>query len=253
MKKFILLSTALICLGLASCNKSTTSGSSHLSVKLTDAPGAYDAVILSIKSVVVVTASGEQTLNVGGGPINILNFRSGKDTLLASLDLPAGVIQQIRFVLNETGNRVVINDTSYNLTTPSAQTSGLKLEVNDSLKSGSDFAMRLDFDAAKSIVMTGNGTYILKPVIREIRESETGSITGTVTPIGSYPKVYAINGTDTLGSLTDSTGKFNFTGVDQGSYSIYFAPMSPYFPKTLSGVMVTNGAIQNVGVITISK
>jgi hypothetical protein len=168
MKIYILMIVALLSVGLSSCKKDSTSGSTHVAVKLTDAPGAYDAVILSIKSVVIVTTKGEQTFTIGSGPIDILHFRLGKDTLLAAQDIPAGTIQQVRLVLNTTGNHVVINGISYDLTTPSGQTSGVKLNVHDNLTAGIDYTLMLDFDAAQSIVLTGNGKYILKPVIRAI-------------------------------------------------------------------------------------
>ena len=100
---------------------------------MTDAPGAFDAVILSIKSVVIVTDKGEQTLNVNAGAVDILRFRSGRDTILANKDIPAGTIQQVRLVLNDSGNRVIVAGVSYNLTTPSGQTSGVKLNVHDNL------------------------------------------------------------------------------------------------------------------------
>src|ERR1700758_4399061 len=103
MKKIIFLCLAFVCLGLGACKKDHSAANSamaHVSVKLTDAPGAYDAVILSVKSVIVITDKGQQTLPVSGGPIDILHFRLGKDTLLASQDIPAGTIQQVRLVLN---------------------------------------------------------------------------------------------------------------------------------------------------------
>jgi hypothetical protein len=112
MKKIILYSIAILSLGLASCTKDHSSSSSattsHVSVMMTDAPGAYDAVILSVKQVVVVTSTGQQTLNVSGGPINLLHFMLGKDTLLAAQDIPAGSIEQVRLVLNSSGNQVVV-------------------------------------------------------------------------------------------------------------------------------------------------
>src|SRR6266700_3886530 len=98
MKKYILIFVALVSFGLSSCKKDNSSGTTHVTVKLTDAPGAYDAVLLSVKSVVIVTEKGEQTLNVSGGPIDILHFRLGKDTVIAAQDIPAGTIQQIRLV-----------------------------------------------------------------------------------------------------------------------------------------------------------
>ena len=253
MKNYILIIIAFLSLGFASCKKENSSGSTHVSVKLTDAPGPYDAVWVNIKNVVITTNKGEQTFAVGSGPIDILHFRLGKDTLLAAQDIPAGTIQQIRLVLNNTGNQVVIGGVSYDLTTPSGQTSGVKLNVHDNLTAGIDYTLTLDFDAAQSIVLTGNGKYILKPVIRAVANAASGAITGIVTPAVSYPKVYAIIGTDTVGSVADSTGKFYFPGLPAGSYSVNFVPVSPYLKKTVSNVIVTNGAVEDMGIVTISQ
>ncbi len=254
MKNYILIFVAFLSLGLASCSKDHSSGTTtHVSVKLTDAPGAYDAVWLSVKSVVIVTDKGEQTLAVGGGPINILNFRLGKDTLLAAKDIPAGTIQQIRLVLNSTGNQVIVGGTTFDLTTPSGQTSGVKLNVHDNLTAGIDYTLTLDFDAAQSIVLTGNGKYILKPVIRAVANAASGALKGVVTPAASYPKVYAIIGTDTVGTVADSTGKFYFPGLPAGTYTVNFVPLTPYIKKTVSNVVVSTGSVQDMGTVTITQ
>lgn len=251
MKKLLLIAAA-VTLTFFSCKKDSTNGTAHMTVKLTDAPGAFDAVILNIKSVVVVTDNGEHTLNVTGGSFDLLRFRSGRDTVLAAQDIPAGTIQQIRLVLNDTGNRVIVGGVSYDLTTPSGQTSGVKLNVHDNLVAGIGYTMLLDFDAAQSIVLTGNGKYILKPVIRAIPVAVSGAITGTVTPIASSPKVYAIMGTDTVGTVADATGKFYFPGMPAGTYSVKFVPVSPYTVKTVTNVTVTTGIVQNMGSVTIN-
>ena len=256
MKNYVLTIAAIVCLTISACKKDHSvsgTGSTQVSVKLTDAPGSYDAVILSIKSVVIVTDKGEQTITVSGGPINILHFRLGKDTLLAAQDIPSGTIQQIRLVLNDQGNTVVIGGVSYNLTTPSGQTSGVKLNVHDNLVAGVDYTLRLDFDAAQSIVLTGNGKYILKPVIRAIPVAVSGALKGMVTPIASFPKVYAIIGTDTVGTIADTTGKFYFPGLAAGIYNVNFKPVSPYLTKTVTNVTVTTGAVQDMGTVTISQ
>ena len=252
--KNLFLFAGLLSLCFFSCKKDNSGSAgttSHVTVKMTDSPGSYDAVIVSVKSVVIVTDKGEQTLNVNGGPVNILNFRAGKDTVLAGQDIPAGTIQQIRVVLNDSGNRVVVGGTSYDLTTPSGQTSGVKLNVHDTFTAGIDYTLRLDFDAAQSIVTTGNGKYILKPVIRAIPQAVSGALTGMVTPVASSPKVYAIMGTDTVGTVADATGKFYFPGLASGSYQVLFTPVSPYVNKTVSGVSVTNGSVTDMGTVTI--
>lgn len=254
MKKLCLI-TLLLSLVFFSCKKDNTHNGStaHVTVKMTDAPGAFDAVIVNIKSVVIVTDKGEQTLNVGGGPIDILHFRLGKDTVLASQDIPAGTIQQVRLVLNDSGNRVIVAGVSYDLTTPSGQTSGVKLNVHDDLTAGIAYTLHLDFDAAQSIVLTGNGKYILKPVIRAIATAASGALTGLVNPAASSPKVYAIMGTDTVGSVADATGKYYFPGLPAGSYEVKFVPVSPYVVKTVTNVVVTTGSVTDMGTVTITQ
>jgi hypothetical protein len=253
MKKLFL--AAVLSISLFACKKDNTNvgTTSHMTVKLTDAPGAFDAVILNIKSVVVVTGDGEHTLNVNGGPIDILRFRQGRDTVLAAQDIPAGTIQQIRLVLNDSGNKVVVAGVSYDLTTPSGQTSGVKLNVHESLVAGVAYTMLLDFDAAQSVVLTGNGKYILKPVIRAIPQAVSGVLSGVVTPAASSPKVYAIMGTDTVGTVADATGKFYFPGLSAGIYNVRFVPVSPYVVKTVTGVTVTTGAVKDIGTVTFTQ
>jgi len=255
MKKISLFLIGCLFFALSSCKKdnASSSGNAHLTVSMTDAAGPYDAVIVSIKSVVIVTDKGEQTLNVNGGPVDILRFRLGRDTILAAQDIPAGTIQQIRLVLNTSGNRVVVNGVSQDLTTPSGQTSGVKLSFHETLTAGIAYTLKLDFDAAQSIVTTGNGKYILKPVIRAFSTAVSGALTGTVTPAASFPKVYAITGTDTVGRLADSSGKYYFPGLAAGAYTVKFVPVSPYAVKTVTGVNVTNGSVTDMGTVTITQ
>ena len=255
MKKLILFSVALLSLGFTSCKKdnSNSSGTSHVTVKLTDAPGAYDAVILNIKQVVILSSGGEKTVDVNATPIDILRFRNGKDTVLAGVDVPAGRLQEVRLVLNNTGNRVVINGISYDMNTPSGQSSGVKLKVQDDLTAGVAYTLLLDFDAAKSIVTTGAGGYNLKPVIRVIPQAVSGALTGVVTPAAANPKVYAIMGTDTVGTVADATGKFYFPGLAAGTYRVNFTPVSPYAVKTIDDVTVVNGSVKDLGTITITQ
>lgn len=251
MRKLIMIGIIGLGLGLSACNKNDNGGMTKLNVKMTDGPGAYDAIFLSVKEIQVLSSEGQSTLAVGSNPFNILNFRIGKDTLIAAQDIPSGRIQEVRLVLNDTGNRVVINGISYPLTTPSGQTSGVKLKIQDDLEPGVAYTLLLDFDAAKSIVQTGNGKYILKPVIRAIPNAVSGSITGIISPAASSPKIYAITGTDTLGTISDASGKFWFPGVSAGTYKVEIQPVSPYLNKTIDNVTVVQGSVKDLGTITI--
>jgi hypothetical protein len=251
MKKLLLLTAIAGSLFFTGCKVNDAPNATKLNVKITDAPGAYDALFLSIKEIQVLTADDMHILPVGDEPFDILKFRLGKDTLLASQDIPAGHIQEVRLVLNDSDNRVVVDGKSYPLTTPSGQSSGVKVKVNAPLEEGIGYTLTLDFDAAKSVVLTGNGKYILKPVVRAIPNAVTGAITGVVTPAASNPKIFAIQGTDTLGAVSDSLGKFYFPGVPAGTYKIEFKPDSPYVAKTLSDISVTAGSVHNLGTVSL--
>lgn len=253
MKKLLSVAFLGLCISLSACNKNESSSNmTKVSVRLTDGPGAYDAVFLSIKEVRILSSEGESTFALDTKPFNILRFRMGKDTLIASKDIPSGRLQEVRLILNETGNSVVINGMSYPLTTPSGQSSGVKIKVNETLESGVAYTMLLDFDAAKSIVQTGNGKYILKPVIRAIPNAVSGVITGIISPAASSPKIYAITGTDTLGTVSDATGKFWFPGVAAGTYKVEILPVSPFVNKTISGVVVVTGSTKDLGTIAVN-
>ena len=251
MKKILLAAVIAGTVIYTGCKVNDTPDASRLNVRITDAPGAYDALYLSVKEIQVLTSEDLHILPVGDEPFDILKFRLGKDTLLASQDIPAGHIQEVRLVLNDTDNRVVVDGKTHELTTPSGQSSGVKVKVGESLESGIGYTLTLDFDAAKSIVRTGNGKYILKPVIRAIPDAVSGAISGIVSPAESNPKIYAIKGTDTLGTVSDSLGKFHFPGVPAGTYKIEFRPDSPYVAKTLSDIQVTAGSINNLGTVAI--
>lgn len=253
MKKIFMISALGLGLFLAACdkNENNDSGTTRVNVRITDGPGAYDALYLNVKEIQIISTSGQTTLAVNSNPFNVLNFRMGKDTLIASQDIPSGTIQEVRLVLNDTGNSVVVNGTSYPLTTPSGQTSGVKLKVHENLETGVAYTMTLDFDAAKSIVQTGSGKYILKPVIRAIPNAVSGAITGTINPASSNPYIYAIMGTDTLGTVSDASGKFWFPGVTEGTYKVEILPVSPYQKYTIQNVTVVNGSTKDLGTINV--
>lgn len=251
MRKIILLCVLGLGIGFSACEKSETSdGYTRTNVRMTDAPGAYDSVILNVQSVQILTDNGTTTLAVNA-TFDVLLFRNGKDTLIASQDIPSGRIQEVRLILASEGNRVVVDGQSHDLKTPSGQSSGVKLKVHDELIAGVAYTMLLDFDAASSIVKTGNGSYNLKPVIRVIPVGVSGAITGEINPILSSPKVYAISGTDTLGTITDAFGKFYFSGVASGTYTIEIIPLLPFSDTSINNVVVVNGQTNNIGTIIL--
>lgn len=138
-----------------------------LNIRLTDGPGDYQQVNVDILEVRIKTSDDTSKwidLPTNAGVYNLLDFQNGVDTILAAGPAPAVVLKEVRLILGP-DNTVMKDSVLYDMDTPSAQQSGLKIKVDKSLQVGID-TLVLDFDAEKSIVETGNGKFILKPVIK---------------------------------------------------------------------------------------
>lgn len=241
-----------------SCSKNSNEG--RIVVRLTDSPGDYDAVNIDLVGVQIHRFGGNQEsgwidLDVNAGIYNLLDLTGGVETVIADSKIPAGDITQMRLVLGE-NNSVEIDGQEIELKTPSAQQSGLKLLIDETLLEGITYSVLLDFDAAKSIVKAGaSGIYNLKPVIRTVTEARDGAIEGTVLPAEENVAVYAIIGEDTLGTsyATENSSAFFIGGLEEGTYILAFDPgdLSTYDKKSITDVQVTLGVINNVGETTL--
>src|SRR6187549_1331479 len=226
---------------LNSCQKNAASnGNARLQVYLTDAPGDYEAVYIDVKDVQInVTGdstNGWQSLqNVNAAAYDLLKLVNDDDTLLADANIPSGKLHQMRLVLG-TENYVKIEGTSQliKLETPSAQQSGLKLNIQQDVVDGILYTITLDFDVSKSIVKTGNNKYILKPTIRTILNAAGGSIKGVVMPKTFQSAVYAVQGVDTVASTyTDSDGGYLLRGLAAGTYGVFYKPSDVTYKDSL--------------------
>jgi hypothetical protein len=265
MKQKYLVSGVAVALALGlglvftGCKKSddsnnTNNGNAQMSLRLTDGPADYDALWLDIQQVAVISEAGGTTTLTPARPglYNLLALRNGIDTLLVTAPVPAGTVSQIRLILGN-NNSIVVNGTSYPLNTPSAQESGLKLNLHETLTAGGAYTFWLDFDAAKSILQTGNGQYKLKPVIRAYTALTNGRISGYVLPLASMTTVYAISGTDTFSAMPASSGYFLIGGLPAGSYQVvYDAGVAGYSDATQNNVQVNFGVTTDLGTRTMA-
>ena len=151
-------------------------GTGTLKVDLTDAPADFNAVLVDVQGLRINVNDADTTegnwmdLELDTmGQIDLLMFMDGNSVQLSDDEIPAGYMSQIRLVLGD-NNQLVIGEDTLDMETPSAQQSGLKVNVHDSIADGETFSMMLDFDAEKSVVDKGNGTYSLKPVLTVIKE-----------------------------------------------------------------------------------
>lgn len=227
---------------LGSCDKDTTTSTYPYAVRLTDAPGPYSAVNIDLQGVEITGNDGVNVvLNVKPGIYNLLDYTNGVSTLIATDTLEGALVQQIRLILG-TNNSVVLNGVSYPLSTPSADQSGLKLQVHQTLQAGVQYSCLLDFDANQSVILLGNGTYKLKPVIRTVEEAIGGSIKGKITPAGTLAAITATSADNVMYSTAVTTaGDFMLMGLPAGTYSVTATPVLPLLPVVKTNVTVTKG------------
>jgi len=253
MKKInVLICVTMLGLIMMSCKKDNTKSSYPIAIRMTDAPGPYTAVNIDLQGVEITGTGGKTVLlNVNTGVYNLLNFSNGKDTLITSGTLTDEKVEQIRLILGP-NNTVVVGNTTYPLSTPSADQSGLKLQVHQTLQAGILYSVLLDFDANKSIVETGNGTYKLKPVIRTIEAAISGAIRGNILPLTTVAFVTATSASnETYSSNVNATGDFLLMGIPAGVYSVTVTPLLPLLPVTRTNISVTTGATVNIGTIAL--
>lgn len=245
---------------LSGCEKedvASTNGKTKVEIRMTDAPGNFDEINLNVKEIVLFSGEESYTFNADADIFNILDFRIGTsnpDILVASGEMPSGEITEIRLVLEDSGNTIVVDGIPQDLKTPSGQSSGwkVKLDENPMLVPGVTYSLVLDFDAAKSIVVAGNGKYLLKPVVRGLTAATSGLISGTVMPLLSHPEVLVIAGTDTVGTVVDPlTGMFTVGGLAGGNYSVKFVPVIGYRDSTITDVNVELGQNTDLGIVTL--
>lgn len=251
MKKIhVIFSLLMMVFAIGSCKKDDSSTSYKYSVRLTDAPGPYSSVFVDIQGVEITGSNGKAVaLNVNAGVYDLIKFSSGVDTLLATGSIDVAKVQQIRLILGP-NNSVVVNNVSYPLSTPSAEQSGLKLQVHQELQAGVDYVVLLDFDANQSIVETGSGTYKLKPVIRTIETAISGAIKGKISPTGVLSVVSATAGV-TYSTNVSTTGDFIISGLPAGTYTVNILPAAPYKAVTINNVVVNVGSTTNVGLVSL--
>ena len=242
-----LMIATFISLGLTSCSEDDDStpageGQANLTVRMTDAPGDYDAVFVDVQDIEIhvdATSTMEADTDVDGdgwvsvgevntGVYDLLELTGGVSQLLADTEVPAGYVSQMRLILGSE-NSVVVDGVEKPLNTPSAQQSGLKLQLNQNLEAGENYAFLLDFDVDKSVVATGNGSYNLKPVIRLAAEADAGAVVGTVVlpadvEMNVQNLVVLTGESVTVSAYTDADGNFSLNGVPAGAYSLEVIP-----------------------------
>jgi hypothetical protein len=194
--------------------------------------------------------------------------------MLGSSELQPGTYQQIRIFLADNGATVSGNqcgsvancvalasdplnprtlqlssESKTGIKIPSGQIAGGKFVVT----AGESKDLNLDFNACRSIVIEGNGTFRLKPVLHAGEVAQQAAISGTVVDAGTQAAivggntVIALEQNDGTGvdrivmeTVADSNGAFSFCPVATGTYDIVIAAINgagvAYAATVITGV-----------------
>ncbi len=280
MKKYFailfLLALAIFisgCIGFLTTpgDDSIAPGKGKLEIYLTDAPGDYKEVNIIISKIEGhIAGEGDEDWDVlkewmiGAEPTFDLKKLEDVSILLASLELEPNKYTQLRLFLKggEDDAWLVLNDSDSTqevpLVIPSVYQTGIKLIHPFEIVEGMITKLTIDFDAEKSVVKTGDGEYILKPVIKVTSETYSvgdlheypGSISGSVVdsedglPISGTTVSVGLSDGEyifTTSIVTEQDGLFFIEQLPVGTYTLT-ASAEGYIDHTEDGIVVTGGA-----------
>lgn len=127
----------------------------------------YEEVNVDVRSVQIriggSTGGDWYRLNTNAGVYNLLALSNGIDTLIVNEKVPTGEIMAIRLNLG-TNNSIRKNGTLYPVTLMTPEETGVQYEVYR-LIGETPAKLHVVFDAAQSIIQTGQESYHMRPVM----------------------------------------------------------------------------------------
>lgn len=268
-KPFLFLSLifAAVTIFFLSCQKDVVkpedadipAGKSQLQIMLTDDPSQiFDSIFIDIKriEVKVKDSTGAEhwdTLTITPGVYNILRFRNGLDTLIATGNIPNGRIEKIRVTLG-TNNYAMLNGVTFPLFMNTSD-AVIIIDVNGSVDRVGirRFRLWLDFDGHGSIRLH-NGRLELKLRISHFCHSNSGEIEGEIKPSAALPAVVkAIAGTDTLTAIPDREGEFKVRGIKTATATLIITPSNGYKDSVITNIQIRQGDDTDLGKIVLHR
>lgn len=268
----ILLWTAVVLLVGCSDSDDTTAATGRLMVQLTDAPFPHHLVAEANVTIFKIDArntSMEADTAMEGElsdteatftvlmeqeiEVNLLDLTNGITETLVDTEVPVGTYDLVRVYVR--GINVVLTDgTTYNLTVPSGEQTGIKIFIKPGLTVAGNLSadLLLDFDVSKSFVPKGGGQdwtgitgFNFKPVIKACNLSTAGSVAGKVTTLqeevavgleGAQVSIFAADTLNTT-TFTDATGAYKVMGLTAGNYAVT-VELEGYTSQTVEEVAI---------------
>jgi hypothetical protein len=246
----VVMFAALLGLSPGCSENDQTDGNGELKLYLVDAPASYDSVVVVVREVAAHSANrGWIVVNDTVRTFDLLRLTNGARSVLGWTSLEAGKYTQIRLLL-DTGNYVVVSGVRHPITVPSGFETGIKLVHPFTIDANYLHELYLDFDAGRSIVLQGNGSYMMKPTIRVFAAATTGTISGVVLPAGHLAAITAMSATDTSGTYADAlTAGFRVMALAPAMYNVRIQSTTAARETTLTGIQVTAGSDAFIGTI----
>ena len=229
-------------------------------ILITDAPPAQNVknIYITILGVAIRNMEGE-IINLQDDfyTVDIVRLAGGKSTSLtynyetggSFLNIKTGDYQSILLALAQT-NSVTIDSITDSLLIPNEYIPfTFELEKDITIFSGEYTTLVVDFDASKSINWESD-PYELNPSFKLFNYSEAGFIQGTVKTLEDtlevplkFAALKATNSTDTMTTLTDSTGIY-YLFLPEGTYNIS-AHVENFIADTIyEGVTIISDSVQ---------
>ena len=175
--------------GSGGSNTSAPNTKGQLTLSLTDAPvDSLQSVVITVTGVSLKPQNGEEktVTFTEAKKIDMLDLQNGVvASLLDKYSLEAGAYEWVRLELSTADNALYVEDNlggMVGLKIPSGFQSGLKLNSGFTIPQGGDANFTIDFDLRKSVVKpTGQADYFLKPSLRLIDNTTTGTLSGNIS------------------------------------------------------------------------
>jgi hypothetical protein len=275
--KIIAAGVIAMTLLFASCNKDDNNvnpaqpggsgpGTSSMRVKMTDSPGEYGALNMSVVSVqAYLQDSGWITLNNDVHQMNVVSLTNGTTTELSyNTNVTAGTYTKLKLVFAEESS-VTINayasggmgsgSGTFTMQWATPGPHEVEIPINKQINVGTKGEVLLDFNVVNSISYVAN-QFIINPVVKEINDAKTG-VRGSIQS-GAHTAVVLNNGLFHSSTFADANGNFIFYGVNPGTYTMTIYPTVYQIAngapqqKTIENVVVTNGQIKQMGSIVLN-
>ena len=260
-----LLALGLAIIGCGGGGDDGTTGSGGrgtMNVRLADAlDPTITALVINVTRVEANVDGGWQSIPVQETEVDLLDLVKN-DILLATGDVPAGHYNQVRVFIDSA--TVTDSEGTHNVTIPSSEQTGIKLNVNADIEPNQIVTLLLDFNVDKSLIKTGSGVYKLKPVIPVVVKVLSGTITGmvhdsagAVAPDTHVRAIYTGGGnypdTEVNTNYTLDDGTFKLWALLPGTYTLEFSRTvgETTETKTVEGVVVTANSNTDVGMVML--